>query len=333
MHEELSKLDILARNNKQFVSENIEQGNQRKQEVMLEMKSIHSVSGSRASSTSSTTLQAKARAEAAAALKKSERHKRRSVAESQSALDIQREELALAKRKLEEQARLEALRLEDEAAIAVARAEALDEELGFDVGHEQNPIDLPVDNPQTRVQQFIEGQCQQPPTNDPEPTGNPQRTPPFPSPTAKPFVPTNSPAATGSDPNVMKSCLEFMARREVITKKDREVRRPRKLPHLENVLQNHAEGHRYQPSRRALPFDRIYQQRVEEARPEAPQCLYPKPSQRSGGNLEKVRGKIWVRHRANESLSRQDRGFSESRLPGQQKTTGARGPPTQPAVR
>jgi hypothetical protein len=172
--EELSKLDILARNNKQFVSENIEQGNQRKQEVMLEMKSIHSVSGSRASSTSSTTLQAKARAEAAAALKKAERHKRRSVAESQSALDIQREELALAKRKLEEQARLEALRLEDEAAIAVARAEALDEEFGFDVGHEQNPIDLPVDNPQTRVQQFIEGQCQQPPTNDPEPTGNPQ---------------------------------------------------------------------------------------------------------------------------------------------------------------
>ena len=74
-------------------------------------------------SMSSTALRAKARAEAAAAIKKAEMHKKRSLAESQSALNIQREEFALAKRKLEEQARLEALRLEDDAAVAVAGPE------------------------------------------------------------------------------------------------------------------------------------------------------------------------------------------------------------------
>ena len=71
--QELHRLDTLARNNKQFVSENIEHGNQRKQEIMLEIKSIRS--GSRASSMSSTALRAKARAEAAAALKKIENYK------------------------------------------------------------------------------------------------------------------------------------------------------------------------------------------------------------------------------------------------------------------
>ena len=129
--QELHRLGTLARNNKQFVSENIKQGNQRKQEIMLEIKSIRS--GFRTSSMSSTALRAKARAQAAAALKKIENYKRRSLAESQSALNIQRKELALAKRKLEEQARLEALRLEDEAAVTVARAKAIDDELGFDV--------------------------------------------------------------------------------------------------------------------------------------------------------------------------------------------------------
>ena len=77
---------------------------------MLQIKSIGL--GLRASSISSTTLRAKACA-AAAALKKVENYKRRSLAESQSSLNIQREELALAKRKLEEQARLEAVRLEN----------------------------------------------------------------------------------------------------------------------------------------------------------------------------------------------------------------------------
>ena len=95
--EERYKLDTLANNNKQFVSENIEQGNQRKQEIICEIKSMRSGSTSRASSMSSIALRAKARAEAAAAIKKVEMRKKHSLAESQSALNIQREELALAK--------------------------------------------------------------------------------------------------------------------------------------------------------------------------------------------------------------------------------------------
>jgi hypothetical protein len=57
--EELHKLDTLTQVNKNFVSENIEQGNQRKQEVMFEIKSMRSGSGSRASSMSSTALRRK----------------------------------------------------------------------------------------------------------------------------------------------------------------------------------------------------------------------------------------------------------------------------------
>ncbi len=53
-------------------------------------------------------------------------HKKCSLTELQSALNIQREEFALAKHKLDKQAHLEALRLEDDAAYAVARAKALD---------------------------------------------------------------------------------------------------------------------------------------------------------------------------------------------------------------
>ena len=221
--EERYKLDTLANNNKQFVSENIEQGNQRKQEIMCEIKSMRSGSMSRASSMSSTALRAKARAEAAAAIKKVEMRKKHSLAESQSALNIQREELALAKRKLEEQARLETLRLEEDAAVAVARAQAIDDELGFDIGNEQNPIDLPVESPQTRVQLFIEEQCLQPQTDDPEPTRHDAKNTQTPShhlsPTVPSFTPNNALTATNSDPSVMRSCLEFMAHREVITKK------------------------------------------------------------------------------------------------------------------
>ena len=198
--QELHRLGMLTRNNKQFVSENIKQGNQRKQEIMLEIKSIRS--GFRASSMSSTALRAKARAQAAAALKKIENYKRHSLAESQSALNIQRKELALAKRKLEEQARLEALRLENEAAVAVARAKAIDDELGFDVSQEQNLMDLPAEDPQTRVQQFIDNQLVQPQTNNPQPssrdTANAQQASNHLTPAAEPFITKNKPRIHGT---------------------------------------------------------------------------------------------------------------------------------------
>ena len=95
------------------------------------MRSIRSGSVSCASSMSSAALRAKARAKAAEAMKRAELQKKRLVAESQSALQLQQGELALAKHKLDEQARLEALRLEEEVAIAVAKANAIDDELEY----------------------------------------------------------------------------------------------------------------------------------------------------------------------------------------------------------
>lgn len=105
--QELERMEGVMNNRQHFVHENITQGNERKKEILLEMRSLRSGSGSHASSMSSTALRAQARAEVAAAIKKAEMQKKRSVLESQSALAIQQQELALAKRKLDEQARLE----------------------------------------------------------------------------------------------------------------------------------------------------------------------------------------------------------------------------------
>ena len=66
------RMERVMNNYKQFVHENITQGNERKEEILLEMRSVLPGSGSRASSMSSTTL--RARAEAAAAAKKAEMH-------------------------------------------------------------------------------------------------------------------------------------------------------------------------------------------------------------------------------------------------------------------
>lgn len=73
---------------------------------------------------------------------------------SAMALDLEErnrrdDELAFARREREEQARLESLPAEQEAATAVARAKAIDEELGF--SHEYQLPDLPVEKPCQRV--------------------------------------------------------------------------------------------------------------------------------------------------------------------------------------
>lgn len=83
--------------------------------------------------------------------------------QSKSAMALELEEkkrredkLAFARRKWEEQARLESLRVEQEAAAAVARAKAIDEELGF--GNEYQLPDLPVEEPHKCVEEFISSQ-------------------------------------------------------------------------------------------------------------------------------------------------------------------------------
>jgi hypothetical protein len=72
---------------------------------------------------------------------------------------IQQEEMALARRKKEEQAHMESLLLEEEAAVAIAKAKAIDNELGI-----ENPLDdlqeleLPETNATQKVADFISEQ-------------------------------------------------------------------------------------------------------------------------------------------------------------------------------
>lgn len=219
-------------NRKQFVLENISQGNDRKNEILLETRSLRSGSGSHAPSMSSTALRAQARAEAAAAMKKAEMQKKRSTLEYQSALAIQQEELALARRKLDEQARLEALYLEEAAAVALAKANAFDDELGLREAGDLPHLHLPEENPIQRVQNFIENQCIDLPASNvqayPIGTSNQHVTlQPHDAPDSQPlnpaantFSPNNHPTSTSnSDQSIMKSYIEFMARRELIANK------------------------------------------------------------------------------------------------------------------
>lgn len=147
----------IMNNHKQFVQTTLAQWGERKKELLLEMGSLRS-RHSRASSLSSAAVRAQARAEATAAMKKAEMQKKRSFLESQSALLIQQEELALIRRKMNEQARIEGLRLEEEAAIAVAKANAIDDELGFRGSEEAHRLDLPEENASQRVQHYIQNQ-------------------------------------------------------------------------------------------------------------------------------------------------------------------------------
>ena len=234
--EECQRLESIMSNHKQFVYENIAQGNQRKEEITFEMRSIRSGSVSRASSMSSAALRAKARAKAAEAMKRAELQKKRLVTESQSALQLQQEELALAKPKLDEQARLEALRLEEDVAIAVAKANAIDDELGYGDSDPLSHLNIAEENPSQRVQSYIENQCTDPPhdmkatplsTNDVHNPSTehvmpqPQHVHPVQdAPTLQPLNPTVNTFTPGShvtatpksDQNTMKSCIEFMAR-------------------------------------------------------------------------------------------------------------------------
>ena len=186
--------------------------------------------------------------------------------------------MALGRHKLDEQARLEALRLEEAAAVAVAKANAIDDELGFGTGGELLHLHLPEENSRQKVQHFIENQCIDPtpntqvapsstpnqpipstehinptpntqvvPSSTPNqpipstehinPTPNTQVVPsstpnqPIPStehapapqllnPTASTFTPNRpSDSSSNSDQNLMKSCIQFMARRELIANK------------------------------------------------------------------------------------------------------------------
>ena len=136
---------------------------------------------------------------------------------------------------MDEQPRLEALRLEDGAAIAEAKVNAIDDELGLDTPDDSPHLNLPRENPNERVQQYIETLCPEPVNvgahNDPlSANGGPSKqvvtqpstncvTVPL-SPSAGAFLPKSKPDPTPTtDQSAMKSYIEFMARRELIANK------------------------------------------------------------------------------------------------------------------
>ena len=74
------------------------------------------------------------------------------------ALEIQQQELALTQKKMNEKARMEALRLEKEAAVAVAKAQAIDNELSLLDNREPGNLHLSVEDPVERAQNYVNSQ-------------------------------------------------------------------------------------------------------------------------------------------------------------------------------
>lgn len=231
---EYETLQRLTNNRSQYIQTVIDEANERKREIMLETSSSRrsrSSRNSRSSATSSTAARALAKAEATAALKKVEMQKWRSLRETRSALEIQQQELTLAQRKLEEKARMETLRLEEEAVVAVTKFQAIDRELSFVENQEPEPLNLPRDDPVERVQRYVISQhFQEPPPTLSNPAIDPQShqvnpqvqgTPPKEelNPTANMFTPQPQNCRTGPNPNPMSAYINFMARRELIANK------------------------------------------------------------------------------------------------------------------
>ena len=158
---ESKAVDEVMKTRKEFVLAAINEGLERKNDLLQENASTRS--GSRDSTFSSTSLRAQAKAEAAAALKKAEWQKRIRRMESESALLMEQEEkkkreeeLAFARKKREEEAWLDNLWLEQEAAVALARANAIDEELGLREEHDN--LELHFMDPTQQVQDFVNTQ-------------------------------------------------------------------------------------------------------------------------------------------------------------------------------
>ena len=88
--------------------------------------------------------------------------KKRSKIEFQLAIKTQEQEFALSQQKIKERAQLEQVRLEEEAAIAVAKATAIEDELGIS---DHQDIGLPIESPNLRVKQYLDNHCEPEPTD------------------------------------------------------------------------------------------------------------------------------------------------------------------------
>ena len=188
-------------------------------------------------------------------------HKQRIEIKPRSALLIEEEELALARRKRSEKVRLEALRLDEEAAIVLAKAKAIEDELqlpGASV-HSQTSFlpNLPQVNPKERVQKYLDSheepfclshnitkredlhsEQKHHPENEPgakvkqEPCAK-QKIPFYSelNPNSPLFTPTPDPVQT-----TMGTYIEFMARRELISNKSKNLTTAQRIT-------THGEGH------------------------------------------------------------------------------------------
>ena len=161
--QERQTLEEIMRTRKEIIQAAIMEGIDRKNDLLQELGSHCSGSHASKTSISSSALRAHTRGEVAAALKKAEMKRKINELQSKSAIALELEErkkredeLAFARRKREEQARLESLHVEQEAAAAVARAKAIDEELGL--SHEYQLPDLPIEEPRKRVEEYVKSQ-------------------------------------------------------------------------------------------------------------------------------------------------------------------------------
>ena len=131
----------------------IKKGIDRKNDILQEVGSTRSGSShvSRISSMSSTTIWAQVRAEAVAAIKKAEMEKKIAESEAQWALLLEQKEkkkkegeITFAWKKHEEESRIASLCMEQEAAVALAKVDAIYEELAQTFANEFQKPDLPL---------------------------------------------------------------------------------------------------------------------------------------------------------------------------------------------
>ena len=251
--EDRRRLEETAISRKAFLDNALKDANDQIKNLLLEIGSAGMQSSTTSSVISSViSARLKAKAKVAAALKRAELQKQRMEIEASSALLIEQEELALARHKRSEKARLEALRLDEEAAIALATARAIDEELDeSDLSVDKESFfvpNLPPVSPKQRVLEYLDAQNELPPSasevvkresvkldqaSEPEfkvklepfmqaRSMQPQDTRPEVSPptafklnpNAQAFTPALLPAH-----NAVSPYIEFMARRELISNK------------------------------------------------------------------------------------------------------------------
>ena len=161
--EDRKRLEETAISRKAFLDNALKDAKDQMKNLLLEMGSAGMQSSTTSSVISSvTSARLKAKAKVAAALKRAELQRQRMEIEARSALLVEQEELALARHKQNEKARLEALRLDEEGALALATARAIDEELNeSDLSVDKESFrapDLPPVSPKHRVLEYLDAQ-------------------------------------------------------------------------------------------------------------------------------------------------------------------------------